>query len=130
LRTSRFCDDAERYSCDKTETLNVPTDDSRTIITLAKLMIEDLFVRGYRYTKCGIVLMNLVDGQCVQQDMFVKKTTASHKYLMKTIDNINRKHGKASLVFAAEGLVKPWIMKSGARTPRYTTHWQELARVH
>lgn len=129
LRTSRYQVETERHVCDKTINLEMATDDTRVIITHAKRMITKLFCQGYRYSKCGIILLNLLDKASMQRDLFSQMSSWSETKLMQTVDNINQKYGRATLTLAAEGLVKPWIMKSGSRTPRYTTRWHELPKV-
>jgi DNA polymerase V len=48
---------------------------------------------------------------------------------MEVMDAINARFGRGTLQFAVDGLKKPWAMKSGMRSPRYTTVWSEIPIV-
>lgn len=43
--------------------------------------------------------------------------------LMGTLNAINRRYGRGVLKLAAEGFEKPWQMRRGNLSPRYTTEW-------
>lgn len=49
--------------------------------------------------------------------------------LMGALDAINGRHGRGALRLAAEGMEKPWQMRRGKLSPRYTTEWAGLAKV-
>jgi DNA polymerase V len=46
--------------------------------------------------------------------------------LMKTIDSINGRYGKTLVQSAATGTKKSWEMRSGNKSPNYTTNWSQL----
>jgi DNA polymerase V len=51
---------------------------------------------------------------------------------MAALDAINTRYGRGALTLAATqagSAEQPWQMKQARRTPRYTTHWEELAQV-
>jgi DNA polymerase V len=45
---------------------------------------------------------------------------------MKTIDSINGRYGKTLVQSAATGTKKSWEMRSGNKSPNYTTNWSQL----
>lgn len=47
----------------------------------------------------------------------------------EAVDAINRKYGWDAVRFAAAGEARGWELRAGMRSPRYTTHWGELATV-
>ena len=49
--------------------------------------------------------------------------------LMQTVDEINRKLGRGTLRWAAEGLAQPWAARRGNVSPKYTTRWDQLLVV-
>lgn len=49
--------------------------------------------------------------------------------LMGKLDAINGRYGRGVLKLAAEGVEKPWQMRRGNLSPRYTTEWAGVARV-
>ena len=48
---------------------------------------------------------------------------------MSALDAINARFGRGAVHLAAEGIQQPWKMRRGKLSPRYTTCWEELARV-
>lgn len=49
--------------------------------------------------------------------------------LMAALDAVNDRHGRGTLVPAADGFKKEWSTKFEMRSPRYTTNWDELPTV-
>ena len=46
--------------------------------------------------------------------------------LMCVMDSINRRMGKGSMTIAASGTQQRWAMRRDAKSPNYTTDWDEL----
>ena len=49
--------------------------------------------------------------------------------LMKTVDEINQRWGRGTLVHAASGFSRPWWMRQTRRSARFTTSWADLPVV-
>lgn len=49
--------------------------------------------------------------------------------LMQAIDALNQSYGKEMVSIAAAGVNTQWNMKREAKTPNYTTSWQDLPTV-
>jgi DNA polymerase V len=49
--------------------------------------------------------------------------------MMKALDAANAKWGRGTIFLAAEGIEKPWQVKSEFRSPAYTSNWQEIPVV-
>ena len=52
--------------------------------------------------------------------------------LMSTLDGLNQRFGKGTVLMASAGLTgerRAWVMKQERRTPAYTTCWEDLAVV-
>jgi DNA polymerase V len=47
--------------------------------------------------------------------------------LMAAMDQINQAYGRGTVKLGAEGCDPRWAMRAERRTPRYTTHLEELA---
>lgn len=83
-----------------------------------------------RYIKAGVMLSEIVPAGIRQGDLFAEQPTTPHdSSLMKTIDQINLKMGKGVLKLVSDGVAQNWQMKTGNRSPAYTTRWSELAVV-
>ena len=130
LRTHYFADKNKLYNNSISHYFAETTDDTRKIIAAAKKSLQSIYQPGFRYKKAGIVLLNLTPKQIKQYDILSTEKQVETDYLMSTLDNINTHFGKPILFFAAEGIKRPWMVKCEKRTPRYTTHWDELAKVY
>jgi DNA polymerase V len=76
------------------------------------------------------MLSQLQAAGTAQHDLFASKpSTLKSDALMRAMDGINRKLGKASIKLASEGFRKPWKMKQEHKSPCYTTRWEDLLRV-
>lgn len=93
-----------------------------------------LYRHGYAYKKAGVVLAGLtgVSGQQTYLFESGKGDMMEDKMrLMEVLDDLNLRFGRDTLKFASQGLdsVPDWASRSGFRSQRYTTCWQELPRV-
>jgi DNA polymerase V len=95
-------------------------------------MLKEIFKAGYGYQKCGVQLSNIQPesspGQIELFDFVDNGLSAENRYLMKTIDQINRRFPRAISV-AATGFDKTWKPKAERISKRYTTNWNELLGV-
>jgi len=65
----------------------------------------------------------------VERDLFMSNEDSNaSQELMRIIDEMNQKHGRSMVRFAAEGKRKQnsWQMKRQNVTPAYTTDWKQL----
>jgi hypothetical protein len=60
--------------------------------------------------------------------MFDAEKQAQHERLMRAMDSINGKHDGKNVVIASEGMSR-LLSSSEHRSPRYTTHWDEIPVV-
>jgi len=111
--------------------LRQPTDYTPELIESANRVIHALFREGRVYRKVGIVMEGLVPKNAFQKDLFGANECVLNKrtQAMRVLDSINKKLGKNSLIFAAEGFDKKWAMRQEARTPRFTTRWEEILKI-
>jgi DNA polymerase V len=116
----------QEYHYQKSELIHLPcaTDDTRIILQYAKKSLHHLFKPHLIYKKVGIVLLDLVGSHDQQLDMFSSFPESSG--LMRVIDAVNKRMGKNSIFFAAQGTTRAWYMRSNHRTLRYTSCWDEL----
>lgn len=110
--------------------LMTATNDTRVLINTAQQVLKQLFQIGFNYKKAGILLMDIIPSHQQSKDLFIQPTSQHSATLMKVVDEVNRIFGSHTLFFAAEGVAQAsWVMRSGHRSPRYTTHWQEIVNV-
>ena len=130
LRTNPFDPKAAQYSANHHVSFGVPIDDTRLISDLAVQVIKHLFKPGFVYKKAGVMLTGLSEKSSYQHDLFADVAGQSKSAkLMKALDEINGRFGRDSLICASSGFDRRWAMKSGNRSPAYTTRWFDLPGV-
>jgi DNA polymerase V len=127
LRTNPFDPKAVQYSASQHVSFGVPTDDTRLIADLAVQVIKRLFKPDFVYKKAGVMLTALTDKGACQHDLFADAQLQERSVqLMKTLDDINGRFGRDSLICASSGCERSWAMKCNNLSPAYTTRWNEL----
>lgn len=109
--------------------LPAPTDDSRTIISAAKGAIERMYRSNLEFVKCGVGLVDLIDRRFMQYDMLQPLPSNRSKALMQCVDNVNKRMGKNTLFYAAQGIQKPWHRFHHQRSREFTTRWNDIPIV-
>jgi DNA polymerase V len=110
-----------------------PSDNTLTLTSAALKGLQQIYKTGFKYKKAGVIFNLLADKPTMQQSLFddmeVKGKSAG---LMKAMDSINSRFGNAVIRTAAAGTQETkqdWQMKSGNKSPNYTTRWDELPVV-
>lgn len=129
LRTNPFQKTRPQYKNGATISFDLPTSDTRRIMHEAKKLLRMLYRRGYHYHKCGIILLDLIPKNHIQNHLFVKPDSPDQDNLMKVLDNVNKAIGSETVFFLSQGTKNNWKMRSENRSPRYTTQWTELPLI-
>ena len=96
-------------------------------MVVSKYAIEGLrkiFRKGINYKKAGVIVMGLDSSKSHQLNIF-ENENPRHKYLMKTIDFIQKKEGQSKIKLASQDLRKRWKMKQEKLSPNYTCKLNE-----
>lgn len=106
-----------------------PTADTGQLISDLNRTLGELYEPGQAYHRAGVWLHDFHPANLVQTDLLgtvnvEHETKASGRMLM--LDTINERFGKRTLRYAAEDLGKKWKPRYHLRSPRYTTHLDEL----
>lgn len=132
LRTNRNREDLIQYNPGIAEGFIVPTSNSLQIITEAKKLLGEIYREGPLYQKAGVMLLDIVpESAHEQQDLFgVTDKLGEQKTLMKTLDHINKLHGRGTLTIGSQGLKDTgWKLRCEHRSPAYTTRWEDLPKI-
>ena len=116
----------DRLSRSVSCSLPAPTSYTPHLIQEAFQLLAELYLPGSGYRKAGVIFNNLTSQEERQLDLFEKSKTFE---LMHLVDAINRKKGKRSLFFAAEGVSSGWKPLAGKRSAQFTTKWEELLTI-
>ena len=129
FHTSLFNSRTPRHSAYTTVELIPPTNTTHTIIKAALGAAHPMWKAGFAYKRAGVYLQELSKGH-VQASLFESpEEKARDKRMMLVLDAVNTSMGAGTLHFAATGFTKVMQMRQLQRSPRYTTHWDELPRV-
>lgn len=130
ILTNPHRDDASFYGNQDDYFLLEPTNDTPTLITCAKELLDRLFKKGYAYKKAGVLLGGLVSEEEIQQNFFAKpKAVSKRKAAMEVMDLANKRFSTRVLSFAAEGTERPWARHHDSASPRYTTRWEDVLKI-
>lgn len=130
IQTNPFKLDEPQYHPGLTIPLPAPSDDTAHLAKVALWGLKRLYRAGYRYKKCGVMLLDLAPAGQRQGDLFApaaSATNAQRTRLMTLLDTVNQTFGRGTLRLAAEGIAQPWKMRRDRVTPGYTTRWNGLA---
>ena len=140
IRTSPFRKE-KQYSRSVCIRLQEPSADTQIITRSAIEGLNLIYKAGYNYAKAGVMLIDLQPASTTQLSLGMDltgnlvdtddapKSLAESSQLMQTVDAVNLRYGKRTLLLASAGLggaTRNWSMKQERRTPQYTTRWQDL----
>ena len=131
IRTNVFKPEAPQYQKAVTVPLPEASADTRILTRWTLRVLKRIYRVGYGYHKAGIALLDIRPRANQQFALFVPDVHAQprNERLMGTLDAINERYGRGVLRLAAEGVEKPWQMRRGNLSPRYTTEWGGVATV-
>lgn len=131
IRTNVFKPEVPQYQKALTVPLPEASADTRILTRWTLRILKRIYQTGYGYHKAGIALLDIRPRANQQFGLFVPDNHAQTRNdrLMRALDAINGRYGRGVLRLAAEGVEKPWQMRRGNLSPRYTTEWDGVAKV-
>jgi DNA polymerase V len=102
---------------------------SGEIIKAALRGLDLIFKPGFLYMKCGVTVTDLVPESAVQGSFFDSADRERNGHVMRTIDQINQSLGKEIVRTAVQGFERPYRLKTGYLSSRYTTRMSEVLRI-
>jgi DNA polymerase V len=106
-----------------------PTSHTNELIRNAVPLVEELYNRGSKYLKAGVILGGLVPDESIQGNIFKNNSGNHQRVLMEAMDNINFSMRDDAVKYVAGGLKRNWKMRQEMRSGRYTTRWDELFEI-
>lgn len=130
IQTNPFKPEAPQYMPSMTLAFSEATDDTLLIGKAALVGLRRIFRSGYDYKKAGIQLGEIAPKLNRQATLFDDvPELARRSRLNATLDRLNAKFGRGSMVVAAAGTEKAWTMRRQNLSPAYTTDWDSLPEV-
>ncbi len=107
----------------------VPTADTGRLITTLLHELKHLYTPAQSYHRAGVMLWDFLPANNLQTDLLgevdvARETKAVSR--METIDSLNERFGKHAVHYASQDLGQAWCPVYNLRSPRYTTHLEEL----
>ncbi|KQO57343.1 DNA polymerase V subunit UmuC [Methylobacterium sp. Leaf86] len=129
LTTNRHKPEDAQYYATRPVRLTIGTSDTARLIRAALWGLRGIYRGGFRYKKCGVLLLDLHPANQVQSSLFLRPDQPKRVQLMASIDALNARYGKDRVRYAASGMDRPWKLRSEYLSPRYTTRWDQLLNV-
>ncbi|MDP3436029.1 MAG: Y-family DNA polymerase [Bacteroidales bacterium] len=108
--------------------LSYPTDSTFEIVKASCSAALSILKSGYGYKKAGVIITDITKKNETTGSLFCEKDLGKESDLMRSLDEINLKYGRDTLVTAAQGVDKiQYNMNNLSR--RYTTFWEDIIKV-
>ena len=92
--------------------------------------MERIYQLGFNYAKGGVMLLELQPQSIEQTELDLGDAPVDRSELMSAVDRLEERFGRGTVAYASGGArraPRAWTVKADRRTPRYTTHWDEMA---
>ena len=103
------------------------------MLEAVRRILNRIYRQGPAYAKAGVMLFDLTPRARRQSSLFdAAEADSRREELMVALDRVNRRYGRGTLRFGAEGPQEgqaDWHMRQERRSPRMTTHWAELPKA-
>lgn len=128
IHTNPFKEYQPQYNLTKIETFATPTDSTLEIAERTSKMLKAIYRKGYSYKRGGVILSSISPALGVQSSMFDPVDRNKHSKLMKTLDALNAKDGRNTVVIASAGF-DPSPLGRHHLSRQYTTKWEDIIEV-
>ena len=129
MHTSTFNQDPF-YSNGASARFAATTNDTGEVVGLTVRLGERLWRDGFRYSKCGVMITELLPETVHQPALWSELDRERRERAWKTVDQLNAKLGRGTVrILAAGPKDSAWKLRAEHLSPRWTTRWEELSRV-
>lgn len=130
IGTDKFNPQPEYCSTSETYCSIYPSDINYELQKWAIFCLDKIFRKNFSYRKAGVILSGLVSSDELTERIFDEKKWERFRFVMKAIDEVNKKFGRDTVRFGQPLLNNVWRGKSEWRSCRYTTRFDEILKVH
>lgn len=110
--------------------LMVPSNITTDIVRHALIALKNIYRKGVGYKKAGVIVMELVPDDAIQQNLFYKEDREKLSKLMEAIDELNSKGIKKQVSLAVQGTgVRKWKLRQEHLSPCYTTQLSDVLTI-
>ncbi|MFA5957070.1 Y-family DNA polymerase [Hyphomicrobium sp.] len=106
-----------------------PSNDTFILAGAALRALEALWRDGYRYSKAGVILLDLEAQGETYASLLPSRDPEKSADLMEALDVINGRYGRLTLRPASIAARAGWAMRRGNLSPSYTTRLSDILRA-
>ena len=129
MHTSTFNNDPF-YSNGASARFAETTNDSGEVVSLAVRLGERLWRDGFRYSKCGVMITELLPETIRQPALWGELDREKRERAWRAMDKLNAALGRDTVrILGAGPKDAAWKLRAEYRSPRWTTRWDELPHV-
>src|SRR6195952_3001591 len=129
MHTSTFNNDAF-YSNGASARFSETTNDTGEVVALAVRLGERLWKNGFRYSKCGVMITELMPETIRQPALWGELDREKRERAWRAMDKLNATLGRDTVrILGAGPKDAAWKLRAEYRSPRWTTRWDELPKV-
>lgn len=92
--------------------------------------LRRIFKKGYSYKKAGVIIIEIVPENTVQQNLFYDLNNPKTQQLMHTVDELNKLYGRDQVRFSSQGYSKEWKLRQEKLSKCYTTRMDDLLDIN
>ena len=129
MHTNTFNNDPF-YSNGASARFSETTNDTGEVVAVAVRLGERLWRDGFRYSKCGIMITELLPEAIRQPALWGELDREKRERAWRTMDKLNATLGRDTVrILGAGPKTAAWMLRAEYRSPRWTTCWNELPHV-
>ncbi len=108
--------------------LEYPTDNTLDLVKISCSAISKILKDGCGYKKAGVIFTEISRKEHTSGTLFYEGDRFKEASLMRSLDDVNLKYGRDTLVAASQGIDQMQYNRNNL-SPRYTTDWNDIIKV-
>lgn len=121
VRTNPYAVQDRQYARASVFRLAGATDYTPDLLRYSLHAVRGLFRPGFRYAKCGVMLLDLSPRSNQRVDLLDERDLPRQERLMSAVDALNARYGRETVFYASAGLKRGWKMRRAHLSPAYST---------
>ena len=130
IHTDPFNPNEKYINYTKTVAIPIPTNNNAEIVKYALFILKNIFRKGLKYKKAGVIVDDLVPDSSVQFSLFDKADIQKSKKVSNITDFINAKYGRDTLKLSVQGDGNEWKLRQENLSKKYTTRFQDIIKIN
>ena len=118
------------YSNGASARFSETSNDTGEVVALAVRLGERLWRDGFRYSKCGVMITELMPETIRQPALWGELDREKRERAWRAMDKLNATLGRDTVrILGAGPKDAAWKLRAEHRSPRWTTRWDELPKA-